>query len=134
MKKTPYEYVIETIELVNNGTLSADPRFVNTPVDELLKICNGCGAAGAKVDLTPDTLWGLSVKPVCHIHDFDYYIGLTIEDKERADRRMLNNNVRMIKAQSSWILKRLRRIRARTYYKAVKYFGGPAFWDGKDNK
>jgi len=31
-----------------------------------------------------------------------------------------------------WILKRMRRTRALIYYEAVKHFGGPAFWSGKN--
>lgn len=32
------------------------------------------------------------------------------------------------------MLKKLRRIRAKTYYNSVKYFGGAAFWHGKNPK
>ena len=130
-KKTPYENIIDTLQLVRDGVLDADPRFLETPIDELLKICNGCGAAGAKIDFVPDTIWGLSVRPVCNLHDFDYHFGITISHKESGDRRMLNNNLRMIQAYSSRMLRKLRRIRALTYYKTVKYFGGPAFWSNK---
>lgn len=94
-------------------------------------ICNGCGSAQAKFDFVPDSIWGLSIKPVCDIHDFMYLFGQTLADKEEADRVFLNNLLRLIEAGSGW-LKMLRRRRALKYYEAVVAFGGPAYWDGKN--
>jgi len=130
-KKTATESLIETLELIENGKLDADPEFCRDNFAELLKICNGCGAAGAKFDFVPDTIWGLSVTPVCNIHDFDYQKGKTIEDKQVADRRMNNNNLRIIGQNSNSFMKILRVKRALKYYLAVDLKGGPAFWAGK---
>ncbi len=41
------------------------------------------------------------------------------------------NTIIDVKSESR-ILRRLRRVRARTYYLAVKYGGGPAFWNSKN--
>lgn len=123
-----------TKDLVRTGVLDAHPDFVETPIEDLLWICNGCGAANAKFDFVPDTIWGMRISPACHIHDFDYNIGKVIEDKFSADRRMLNNLLRLIERGSSRILRRFRRRRALTYYNAVTDFGGPAFWSGKNGK
>lgn len=92
---------------------------------------NGCGAAG-RFDFVPDTLWGLAIKEACNIHDYMYHTGETIEDKNEADRVFLNNMLRLINAgtKNKW-LRSLRRRRALVYYFAVKNFGGPAFWDEK---
>ena len=98
------------------------------------QICNGCGPK-SKFDFVPDTIWGLKIIEICNIHDYLYYIGKTIEDKEKADRIFLNNMLRLIENKTKWKwLKKLRKKRAYKYYKAVKYFGGPAFWINKNNK
>jgi hypothetical protein len=63
-----------------------------------------------------------------------YEVGKTIADKKRADRVFRNNMVRMINSETKYeFLKRLRLRRANTYYKAVEKYGGPAFWDGKED-
>ena len=97
-------------------------------------IVNGCGPGGGwKGFLVPDTVWGLSISAACNIHDYMYYVGNDLVDKETADRVFLNNILRIIadKTGQGW-LKVLRKRRAKTYYLAVKYFGAPAFWAGKN--
>ena len=97
-------------------------------------VCNGCGTAGLGDFLVPDTIWGLSVREACRIHDWMYVFGETIADKDEADRVFLNNMLRLIQARNSCrLLTGLRRVRARTYYRAVRMFGGPAFWRGKNS-
>lgn len=96
-------------------------------------VTNGCGTSGWKGALVPDTMYFLSVAPACNIHDWMYATGATLADKEEADRVFLNNLLRIIdNAGGWWVLKAARRTRARDYFDAVKYFGGPAFWDGKN--
>ncbi len=64
-----------------------------------------------------------------------YTVGGSLADKDEADRVFLNNLLRLIEAVDSvWLLRKLRRARARTYYEAVHIFGGPAFWAGKNDK
>lgn len=100
-----------------------------------------CGAGDGVGDaVVPDRIWGLNVTEACRIHDFMYSEGKTLEDKERADRVLLNNLLRLIDAaeESSkfrpWamVVAAVRRYRAMTYYNAVRDFGGPAFWNGKN--
>lgn len=101
----------------------------------LAAIANGCGAIGWKIDLVPDTLWGLGIRAACDIHDYMYHTGETIEDKNEADRVFLNNMLRLIVAKTKYKwLRRLRRRRALIYYFAVRHFGGPAFWAGKQDE
>jgi hypothetical protein len=97
------------------------------------EICNGCGPKGWKFDFVPDKIWGLNIYYICCIHDFMYFEGVCIEDKEEADRVFLNNMLRLIdfKTRYRW-LRWLRKQRAYKYYLAVKHFGGPAFWEGKN--
>jgi len=96
-------------------------------------ICNGCGSKGLGGFFVPNTLWGLSIKESCNIHDFMYFAGESIDDKNSADRAFLNNMIRTIDANKSWrVVNYLRKNRAFIYYKIVKTFGGPAFWDKKN--
>lgn len=112
--------------------LFAPPSY-NEALPEVRAAINGCGSAGWKGDLVPDTIWGLCITPACNRHDWMYTIGETLEDKDEADRVFLNNMLRLIEAAGGWkILKKLRRNTAKEYYKAVHFFGGPAFWVGKN--
>ncbi|MBU1169705.1 MAG: phospholipase [Proteobacteria bacterium] len=113
--------------------LYAPVDYVNLDPVKRSKIVNGCGSAQARFDFVPDHIWGLRVTDACNIHDYMYSAGRSIEDKEIADRVFLNNLIRLINAKGG-ALKPLRRIRAKAYYNAVKYFGGSAFWDGKKSE
>jgi len=113
--------------------LFAPAAYWQASPEVLAVITNGCGTAGWKGELVPDSIWGLNITLACNIHDFSYTIGLTCEDKDEADSVLLNNICRLIDhAGGPWFLKTLRHNRAREYYLAVKYFGGPAFWAGKN--
>ena len=125
--------ILNTIDLVKAGKLDASQRFKDAELDELLEICNACGAKGSRLPV-PQTAWGLDLRPMCHIHDTDYHWGVTHEDKKEADRRMRNNGHRLVRLFSVWFLKPLRRLRVLTYYKMVQTWGGEAFWDGKLEK
>ncbi|MBT0664757.1 hypothetical protein KI809_10640 [Geobacter pelophilus] len=117
--------------------LYAPDSYVAASAAVRCQVVNGCGPGGWKVDLIPDTMWGLSVAPACDIHDWMYATGQTIADKDEADRTFLNNVLRLIDGADGWfnqlwLVKKLRRLRAREYYEAVHLFGGPAFWAGKN--
>lgn len=114
--------------------LFAPQDYWETPKDVLDKIVHGCGpGTGWKESLIPDTIWGLSITGACNVHDFMYYAGENLTDKDEADRVFLNNILRTIDANTEWgFMKWLRRRRAYKYYEAVSHFGGPAFWKGKN--
>ena len=93
--------------------------------------CNGAGASGGiKV---PNTLWGLNVKPVFDIHDWDYAEGGGPAQRMAADIRMLVNSQLMIGNLTTrrWpfgpVLRWLRGVRANTYFNAVRNHGANAF-------
>lgn len=114
--------------------LFAPETYKKLTAAALAALANGCGVIGWKIDLVPDTLWGLAIKEACNIHDYMYHTGETIEDKNEADRVFLNNMLRLITAKTKYKwLRNLRRRRALLYYFAVKNFGGPAFWDAKQS-
>jgi len=93
----------------------------------------GCGPGRLGDLFIPDTMYGLRITSICKIHDWMYMVGETEEDREVADRVFLNNLVRWINYKTSFLpLRWLRLIRARSYYTAVRYFGGPAYWNTKN--
>lgn len=113
--------------------LYAPPEYWALSEDAKKEIVNGCGPAKFGY-LVPDSLCGLDITPVCNIHDYMYHIGETLEDKKLADRAFLNNLIRLIDVKTQWwVLKQIRLRMAYVYYTAVKRFGGPAFWAGKNS-
>lgn len=92
-------------------------------------ICNGAGAAGQWIScFIPNTMYGLDVEEVFNIHDYDYHVGGDRNAKNIADRRMLENLMMVINANSGLILGFLRRRRALKYYEAVLLKGDEAFF------
>lgn len=99
------------------------------------QLTNGCGTGGWKSDLVPDSILGVDISEACNIHDWMYVMGSTIAAKDEADRTFLNNMLRLINEDAgalSGILRPLRRAIAWGYYEAVHKFGGPAFWNCKN--
>ena len=97
-------------------------------------ICNGCGSAQAKFDFIPDTIYGMSIKYACWIHDWMYNFGRDLADKREADQTFLENMLTLIERDRTWYrwaLKSLMRRRALKYYEAVVVFGEGAFRAGK---
>lgn len=119
--------------------LFAPAEFWNQASD-----CSGCGTDGWKGQLVPNNFflggWFKSelLRTCCCIHDYMYAEGEGVWDKETADRTFLNNMLRCVKGDpklQKWNWKWLRYIRVKqceAYYFAVRYGGGPAFWEGKN--
>lgn len=98
------------------------------------EICNGAGAAGQWIScFIPNTMYGLNCVEAFNIHDYDYHVGVTREDKKIADRRLLENLMIIINHKGGW-LQFLRRRRAMKYYEAVHHKGDEAFFKGKYEK
>lgn len=81
----------------------------------------------------------LVITPSCRIHDFCYETGPdTIAWKNKADRGFQNNMIRQVEFEaacySRWLypITMVRLKKAQAYYHAVKIFGGPAFWSGRN--
>lgn len=101
------------------------------------QLTNGCGPDGWKIDLVPDSILGVDISEACNIHDWMYTLGCTIENKDEADRVLLNNMLRLINEDTgilSGMLRPWRRMLAWGYYEAVHKYGGPAFWHGKNDR
>lgn len=108
--------------------------FHDATPEQIALATGGCGPGGVGDYLVPDTMYGLSVKLACQIHDWQYHYGVTFQDKINADMNFKDNMVRIIKAQNSFgFIENLRLRRAQTYYEMVKNFGGPAYWANKSS-
>jgi hypothetical protein len=102
-------------------------------IDEFMSY--GCGPGGFGDFLVPDTVWGLSIRDACRIHDWGYRHceGASEEERAKHDRILKNNSLRIVDYHTKWsLLKRLRYIRVETYYKMVRAFGAPAYWSERN--
>jgi len=89
----------------------------------------GCGPGSIGDYLVPDTVWFLSIKKACQIHDW-YYRLWKGTDRKEADKVFSNNMQRIVRNHTKykWLLK-LRLRRCNLYYQMVRKRGGPAFWN-----
>ena len=114
------------------ATIFAPESYWNATAKQKDSICNGCGAKEGFIK-APKKIYGLDVSICCNIHDWMYHEGLTADDKVIADRVFLNNMTRIIKQNSKFrFVMFLRLTQAKTYFLAVNYFGGDAFWFSKN--
>ena len=120
-----------TAEDLKEGIRYVPESYANASEEVRKLVVNGCGAGGWKFDLVPDTIYGLNITEDCNVHDWMYDEGSTEADKDFADAVFLHNlKVRINNA--FWLLRPLRRIRAREYYLAVRLAGDSAFWANKE--
>lgn len=98
--------------------------------EEKATICNGCGAKGGIT--VPDTMWGLSIKEACNIHDHMYQVGKTYGDFLFANAMFMFNLTLIIVKGSNWFTMTPRLSRATKYFIAVALYGHDAFWKEKD--
>lgn len=75
-------------------------------------------------------MYGLDCAEAFNIHDYDYEVGVSRADKDRADRNLLCNLMTLIDQCGGW-LRFLRNRRALKYYEAVNCLGDAAFFKGK---
>lgn len=104
--------------------LIAPPEYTSLPKEELSKIVNGCGAAGARFDIVPDTMWGLDISEACNVHDLDYHLHRL--PFEVCNAIFLANCALLISAGSRWLMIP-RLVRACTYFLAVHCAGKKAY-------
>ncbi|UOA08610.1 hypothetical protein [Methylobacter sp. S3L5C] len=117
----------------NQSRLISSWAYKNISVEEKALICNGAGAAGYWINcFIPNALYGLDCVEAFNIHDYDYEVGVSLADKDRADNNLLTNLLMLINERGGW-LKWLRTNRALKYYQAVNEFGKHAFYYGKTN-
>ena len=108
--------------------LYAPNSFWGAEIQEIKRICNGCGAGGWKFDIIPDKLLGLSIYQACQIHDWMYnFAKKEPEFKEYCDRMFLKNMNTLIKNGNAW-LRYPRYYLAKWYYRGVRIGGDSSFY------
>lgn len=123
--------LLKAQKMAIDGLIAAPESFKKASWLELVEYCNGCGAADSWFR-PPPTIYGTWIGAACIIHDWRYTFGLSEEDKNRADKEMHSNIIKLIIADSKWFKPvTLQKARAWTYYQAVKLFGNKAFWKNK---
>ena len=126
--------IIESQAAAEYDNVYAPRSFIDATTEELEGICNGCGSPNSAVPVSkcPQTFLGVPMYIACMIHDYMYHVGRTAEDKDRADRVFRNNMLRLTKTyKKRFVPDFVYRVWIQSSYRAVKHFGGPAFWDGK---
>lgn len=110
--------------------LAAPLSFCIADEDLRNEITGGCGPGGVGDILVPDTLYFLSVRLACQIHDWCYGVWNDKKGFELSNNLFKNNMIRIIDQHGgNKLIKYLRKKRAYKYYLAVHYFGEPAFFD-----
>jgi len=113
--------------------LFAPAEYWELTPEQRKAMTNGCGAGRFGGWVIPDHILGRCITPACDIHYFMYQAGETIDDKRTADRVFKNNALRIVEAGAkSMVLLKARAALIEGYYLAVKYFGGPFYWHGKN--
>jgi len=87
-----------------------------------------CGAENALFDFIPDTIYGISIKKSCCIHDDDFERGGDIVDFNNANIRFLQNMLTEIREGIVWWKPTfLANRRAMSYYEGVVRCGKESF-------
>ena len=95
----------------------------------------GCGPGGFGDILVPDTVWFLSIKNSCRIHDWYYRHSEGASEALRisADRIMKNNAIRIVRHHTvNATLTRWRLSRVKFYYDMIHNFGAGAYWESRN--
>lgn len=95
--------------------------------EEKRKNCNGCGT-GLNQYLVPDTVYGLNIRIVCCVHDDDYDVGGTEEDRKLFDENLHDNIEIIIDCFDKWYYPtKMAKVRADTFRLFVRKFGDSSF-------
>jgi len=110
--------------------LAAPESFWNTEIDTRQVVINGCGPGGFGDYLIPDTVYFMSIKSACKIHDWMFLVFNTDEGFELANQIFLDNMRRINNTYTKTkALKFVRDRRIKKYYYAVRDFGRLFFYD-----
>ena len=116
--------------IIDDIPLDCHKGYTKLTVAQKDSICNGCGPSGWRANFVPNTFYGLSIKELCNIHDYDFSVYKTIKGFNIANDRLYNNFITYINAKSNWFMAILRRRRAKTYCMFVEsQLGVDAFYD-----
>lgn len=118
------------IKSLDGYDLAAPESFWTFQDQDMSAAVNGCGPGGVGDFLVPDTVYGLSIKPACKIHDWMYTIYNDEAGFNMANQIFIDNMIRINNKDTKYTwLKWLRIRRILKYYIAVKNFGRLFFYD-----
>ena len=98
-------------------------RWRHLNVEERKLIANGCGGKGSW--LKPPVWLFLAS---CDVHDFNYWLGHTEEDRKKADRQFYEMMLKDVERTPWWYPKFMARWRAWLYYKGVRRYARDYFY------
>jgi hypothetical protein len=110
--------------------LIAPESYLLASPAERAAVVNGCGPAGWRFDLVPDSLAGLDVSEACKIHDWMYRLGGDEAARKEADVILYLNLARLV-LMAGGSLTGIRMAGAAAFYLAVRK-GGAAYFALKD--
>lgn len=92
-----------------------------------------CGVGSGFGDaVIPDTNYGLSMSPLCFIHDISWAIAEpSWADFHQSNSMFMHNQLALITNRSRFPLRQLRSYRAVSYFNAVDTVGAAIFWAEK---
>ena len=116
-----------------NLPLYIPQNYLQATDKQRASVCNGCGAKnGAKV---PNTIWGISIKTACNIHDWMFNIGKTKGDYYFANIMFFWNMTAIVVNASNVFTLLIRMERVLTYFLGVMSSKGvKAYWVDKSVK
>ena len=111
----------------NRYGLIASPKFWAMSEAEIDFRYEGWGPGKIGNRWVPDTFYGLDVRIAWQVHDYDYEVGRTSQEKQEADCRLLHNLYIIIQSEPANWLTALRYERAVNYYEMVMIAGRKSF-------
>lgn len=96
--------------------------------EEINAKTGGCGPGNYGDYFVPDTILWVSIREACVIHDWQYSLAESFEDKKNADMNFLINmlNINYNRSKNK-IMRRIRDQIIFKYFIAVYYYGDPFF-------
>lgn len=125
--------------LLDGYELAAPQSFWTAGPDLIREVVGGCGPGGFGDYLVPDTVWFLSIRPACKIHDW-MFTAYNCRPGFKLSNEVFKDNMQRInraKTQNKQLLC-LRDRRIGKYYRTVKACGRLFYYDAhlglyKDN-
>jgi len=111
-------------ETVSTVRLEAPEEYHEADPAEVDEVVNGCGPESVSF-LVPDSILGVDISGACRVHDWEYHEGR--RPRKEIDTRFLRNMLILIDARGG-IMRHIRRIIARWYWRSVKN-AGEVFYD-----
>lgn len=115
--------------LLDGYQLAAPQSFWLAGPEQINSLVNGCGPGGFGDRLIPDTVWFLSVKAACKIHDWMFLVYNCETGFELSNQVFMDNMARINQTTKQAWLRFLRARRIKKYHQAVCDFGRLFYYD-----